>query len=651
MAKMLAKLKTEYVLEFIFFLIILIFTIRPVENFDFWFHAKNGEFILQTKSLPFSDQFSHTAYGQSAVPYEWLFQVVIYLIYTIFGNIGVQALVVSSTLTYAFIFRQILKEIFQISFIPRILLVGTLAIIGYDFWVERPQISAYVIFMVVLYLILKRVFLGKNFLMLTIPLFFIWTNLHASMIVGLYLFFAFAVLALIKKDIKLAKDLALFGTINTIITLLPPLGIKTYELLYLFFEKRQFITVVIGEWVPLYELGIRYYIYLIIIILALLSLSLSVILSLRKKQAKLKWPILDYLPFIPLGLFVIWGVRQTQFSMPVILLSLVPTIRLIQNRLTILTNKFFIILITAIILITFIFFLYIYREEATGILRLYPKQAIPFIQNNLKGKMFNEYEMGGYIMYRLGPEFKTFIDGRTDMFLPKVLPEYDELFNNEYTDERFKEKFDYLIEEYEVSFAIITVEKFTPIRRLARLLRNDPQWNLVFFDDTTEIYVKNDGLNEDVIKNFSFQAATPFGKKLYKENQRDEARKEYQRMQSIAPSAVSLNTLGFMLLEEKKFDEAKTLFIQALAITPYSAAPKMNLAELSVKYGDLNQAIGLYRQAIRDEPERGLAYLRLGQLIIQSGGSENEAREIWQKGLSATPDENILKQIREALSK
>lgn len=635
-------MKLAIFFELILFVIILIFAIRPVENFDFWFHVKYGEYILQTKSLPFTDQFSHTAYGQSAVPYEWLFQVVLYLIYSVFGNVGVQALVVSLALTYTFLFRQILKEIFQVPLLPRMFLVGFSFVIGYDFWVERPQSVAYVLFMATLYLSLKRIVLGKNWLWVTIPLFFIWTNLHASMILGLYLFFSFAVLALFRKDVKLAKDLALFGMINTIITLLPPLGTKIYQLLYLFFEKRDFITVVIGEWIPLYLLGIRYYIYLVIMALA----GLSLLWAIFKKYSRIN--LVYFLPFIPLGLFVITGVRQTQFSMPVILLSLIPAIHLLAPRFKL--NIIFITIITIIIFISSIISLYFYRQEATGILRLYPKQAIPFIRANLAGNMFNEYAMGGYLMYHLGPQKKTFIDGRTDMFLPQVLPEYDELLNHESSDEEFRNKFNNLVNKYHVSWAILTTERYTPLRRLARILRDDSSWKLVFFDDTADIYVRDDGVNDSAIQNYAIKSATPFAKALYKQDQRDQARAEYQQMQKIAASAVSLNALGFMLLEEKKFKEAEELFAKALEINPFAAAPKMNLAELSAKYGDLNQAIWLYKQAIKDDPERGLAYLRLGQLIIQAGGSKNEAKDIWQKGLKSTPDEEILTKLQQALN-
>ena len=117
----------------------------------------------------------------------------------------------------------------------------------------------------------------------------------------------------------------------------------------------------------------------------------------------------------------------------------------------------------------------------------------------------------------------------------------------------------------------------------------------------------------------------------------------------LSRSAVSTNAQGFMLLEDGKFGEAKKKFDEALQINPAAPAPKMNLAELAAKDGNLTQAISLYRQAIEDDPERGLAYLRLGQLILKNGGSKEEVKKIWEKGLTATPDEEILEKLRTVL--
>lgn len=634
--------------ELLLFVLIFIFTIHPVDNFDFWFHVKYGEHILQTRTLPFTDTFSHTAFGNPAVPYEWLFQVLIYLVFASLGTVGVQGLVTLLAVFYAALFRQILVEIFRVGLLGRMFLVAASYVIGYDFWVERPQSLAYVLFLIVLYLVLKRVVLGKNWLWLSVPIFFIWTNMHASMILGLYLFFSFAGIEAIKyfrtknRDfLSSARSLALFGLINTGVTVLPPLGTHVYQLLYLFFEKRDFIMRVIDEWVPLYQLTFRFYLYLVFLVAAGLSLVVAFFTTKGKRN------LYPFLPLVPLGIFVISGVRQTQFSFPAILLCLIPLV----NRRSVRSPRILVNILLVAILLALSVFSYLYKKEIAKIPRLYPTAAIGFIESNLTGNMFNEYRMGGFLMYKLGPKVKTFIDGRTDMFLPTVLPEYSELLNTYRSDSDAKSYFDQLIDRYDVSWAIVTTERYTPVRMLVRLLRQDSRWHLVFFDDTSEIYVKEDGKNDSVIANYGASSATPFGKSLYKPGQKEQARQEYQKMNALAPSAVTLNALGYMLLEVGTFDQAKNLFVQALEVNPSSAAPKMNLAEIATKDNNWKQAIDLYKKAIADDPQRGLAYLRLGQIMVMSGKPRTQAYEVWEKGLAATPDKDILEKLRDELSR
>ena len=639
--------KSSRILELILFVIIAFFSIRIIENPDFWFHLKYGEYVLSTKTLPFQDVFSHSAFGNSAIPYEWLFQVVLYLVHSIFSTVGVQVLVVFFVLTYNLIFRQILVEIFRIPLLPRMTLIAANFALGYDFWVERPQIAAYTLFMAVLYLVLKRVFKGINWLWLTIPLFYIWANLHASMILGLYLFFSIAAISFLssillrqKPNVSLLKHLLLFGGVNSAMTILPPLGTNVYQLLYIFFIKREFISEVITEWVPLYQLGIRFHIYLVIIIISLVAFAWSI----YKRGKRFKYWLL--FPLIPLSLFVITGVRHTAFTIPLLFILTIPALKTIPTpRKPVPTY-----LIAVIIFITTIISLFYYRQEVNSVNHFYPKNAIPFIQENLSGNMFNDYQMGGFLMYHLGPEIKTFIDGRTDMFLPQVLPDYIDFIQSSYTsDEAFAGHFHRLTISYNTSWVILPNTRFSSWSALARLLLADPQWHLVYFDDSAQIYVKDKDINSQAIKNFTITSATPFSKTLYRDNQKGPARVEYQSMQDRAPSAVALNALGFMLLEDGNFKDAQQLFLQALEINPDAAAPKMNLAELAAKDGSLNEAIRLYRQAIKNDPTRGLAYLRLGQLIIQSGGSKKDAEKTWQKGLLATPDEAVLKKLEQAL--
>jgi tetratricopeptide (TPR) repeat protein len=294
-----------------------------------------------------------------------------------------------------------------------------------------------------------------------------------------------------------------------------------------------------------------------------------------------------------------------------------------------------------------------YKSLYPNLAKNYPSdQSMRFIKENLKGNMFNEFFVGGYIMYKLGPDIKTYIDGRTDMFLPSILPEYIKVAGDTKADDQtYMRNFTGLMDKYHVCWAILTTNRYSLSWRLSRLLGSDPNWQLVFFDDRAYIYVRKNNQNTTTLEKFGLRAITPQRKSLYLGTEKELATLEYEKMNALSPSATSINALGFLALQKGDLNYGKTLFDKALKINPEAAAPKMNLAELAAKDGDFETAIRLYKEAISNEPDRGLAYLRLGELIIQSGGNRDEAITIWRQGLEATPDEEILKKINADLLK
>lgn len=64
----------------------------------------------------------------------------------------------------------------------------------------------------------------------------------------------------------------------------------------------------------------------------------------------------------------------------------------------------------------------------------------------------------------------------------------------------------------------------------------------------------------------------------------------------------------------------------------------MNLAELSLREGNFDKAISLYETALKLAPDRGLAYIRLGQIVLDYQGDVEGARKIWRQGLQKTID-------------
>jgi len=55
---------------------------------------------------------------------------------------------------------------------------------------------------------------------------------------------------------------------------------------------------------------------------------------------------------------------------------------------------------------------------------MFPMKAVSWMKDrDFTGNLFNEYNWGGYLIYRL-PESRVFVDGRTDLFGDKVLGDY-----------------------------------------------------------------------------------------------------------------------------------------------------------------------------------------------------------------------------------
>src|ERR1051325_832492 len=107
-----------YVFAFVFFL-----ASKPLNDPDFWFHLKSGEYILRNHTFPTTDPFSFTFYGQHSFPttdpfsftfygqhwivHGWLSTVLFYLVQS---RLGYRALIflfaLLVTLTFWFVFRR-----------------------------------------------------------------------------------------------------------------------------------------------------------------------------------------------------------------------------------------------------------------------------------------------------------------------------------------------------------------------------------------------------------------------------------------------------------------------------------------------------------------------------------------------------------------
>ncbi len=633
----------------LFFIFIFFSSVIPLRDYDIFFHLKSGEIIAQ-QGIIHKDVFSFSASNSEWYPYEWLFQVGVYYSNQIFGFNAI------SYLTAIFIAIQIglifllLKNILKLGVVPSLLISFLFYASVYEFMAARPYIVAYPIFTANIYLILDYLLYNKNRLYLMVPLMFIWTNLHGSMFLGIALFGAYAGVSLLnfflnkkKNELKKFWVLSLYTLIMGIITILPPLELTQWRLLVKFYQDRILLSHFIDEWTPLAYNPVGFAIFSATT--AVVFILLFFVVFKRKLYREATW-LLPLLVFAPLAYTASRNLYLAYITFVVLVGFAISKFNFKSfSRL----QKGLVVLLIAALLGTHAWLLYIKKQP---LMLYYPVSASQFIlDQHLAGNMFNEYNYGGYLLYRLYPYQKVFIDGRTDVYIDNIIPDYQTLATQkDLPDDQYKKfLYDNFWNKFNISFVVLRTEQHEVMRKIARLLTDDPNWSLVFWDDNTEIFVRRDGKNDPVINEWGAKAATPYSTTLFRPNQMEQALQEYQRMIGYADSGRSRNAIGFINLNQGKFNEAALEFNRAIALNPNFESPYMNLAEISAKNGDLNTAIELYKKAQSLNPSRGLIYIRLGQLGLQDGWSIGQAKSVWSKGLKNAEDENDKKELQHLL--
>ena len=108
-----------------------------------------------------------------------------------------------------------------------------------------------------------------------------------------------------------------------------------------------------------------------------------------------------------------------------------------------------------------------------------PYDAVEFIRQHQRARsIFNSYNWGGYLIFRLWPEYPVYIDGRTDL--------YDDAFIRRYlkvmvADDGWEQTLD------DDGINLVLVENNST---LAKFLRLNPGWEEIYADDMAAIFAR-----------------------------------------------------------------------------------------------------------------------------------------------------------------
>jgi len=111
----------------------------------------------------------------------------------------------------------------------------------------------------------------------------------------------------------------------------------------------------------------------------------------------------------------------------------------------------------------------------------YPVAAVDFLTaRRLPAPIFNDYGWGGYLIKRLYPAYRVYIDGRADVYGDAFMTETMRTFEGH---SGWREPLDRL--------AVHTI-LISPDTALASLLRSDGEWQRVYEDDQAVIFTKSE---------------------------------------------------------------------------------------------------------------------------------------------------------------
>jgi hypothetical protein len=168
--------------------VLLCLSFTSIAVTDFWWQAKAGELIVQTRTIPRHDPFSWTAPGEPWVVHEWLTSVLFYLAlrhlpdgWLLVYKCGLATMACLLVLGRAY--RR------SGSLIPAILAAVLAAGAVRNYADLRPQMLSFVL-LAGLFWVLDEYRCGRlgRLPWLLPPLFAVWANLHGGVVVGIIVF-------------------------------------------------------------------------------------------------------------------------------------------------------------------------------------------------------------------------------------------------------------------------------------------------------------------------------------------------------------------------------------------------------------------------------------------------------------------------------
>jgi hypothetical protein len=601
-------------------------------NGDLGRHLASGKIIWQTKHVPQTNLFSYTEPASPFTNYQWLSELIFYGLYSAAGLRGLIFFAVSIILlSFGLVFWTAWrKDYFILSALAAVLSVGLLVAqtdIG-------PQIFGLFCLAAFLAVLVKnREKIGRT-LWLLVPLQLFWMNVDNTFYFGWFFFTFFFLdrlwarrkqIYLAAKNKKIDKFIALVvlaGILFGLVSLVSPAGWRAIFYPALAFENYGGIGLENqSPFVPenLAHAGLSVAFFEAVLTL----LALSFLLNIKRLNffyflmtvflAALSFKAIRFFPYLGL------------ISLPILMQNFVQfrqnstgffawwerfRLRGLARLLTI--GAIFVILIWSVYWVVSNKFYLKYElparfgwsassnaEAAVGFLR----------EQKIGGPLFNNAAAGDYLIWRLYPSEKVFVDSRQQAYS-------DDFWRSVYlpilSDAEAWHKYADAYKVNAVFFVLADVT--TEAKKFPELMAKNTDWPLVYLDSRTAIWVRAIKNNQNLISEYSLT-----------EPRLNQLVGRYLSGNNIS----DLTDLADFLAASGFAKQAEALYESVWSAYPKSKKIAFSLGQFFTGQNDNEKAVDYYKKAIELDKKFVEAYLALGQLYYRQE-KFSEARQSWE---------------------
>lgn len=623
-------------------LVAFVLCIKGVREPDIWWQIRTGEWILENKTIPSQDVFSYTYEGASWVNVKWGSEVLFALIQYTLGAEFIfllQAIVVLCMVFFlyktALLFHSSNNQSSTIVYWLSMLLF----LIGAEYrFIGRPEMFSHLLTTIFVYVLFKYRTTQTNALFILIPLQIAWANLHEAFGIGLVITAVFTVgewiqYYLHKKNIlhgNSSKPIKLTALLPLLIlsTIINPYGYKLltkpFDILGQVYENK-YTTELLGFTSPDYW---QWNVYWAIALLVLAKAGwLLHYYSTKSKQHKLLLTVqhfgVSYIILL-LAFFYLAGTayRNILFFSIVLFPVTATGFQFLLSRFTWITQhsrQFYITISFAIALYILIVSNAYYRitdsRDRFGLTvrtSFNPIDAAQYVKNNIpEGRCFSDYLTSSYLLWKLQPDFKTFIDLRDLDVFP------GEFFNYFAEAVTFPESFQSADSAYAFNYVVLYRPQF---QSLHKYLYQSKQYRLAYVDEVAAVYIKTDSsLNTETFSGVSVN--TQSGLAAIVNHVLNPLYKVEEDIDHALFASSYYSTVGNLPLAEQYALQSANGSIE-----PYKG--KAQLADvyynMALQQTDMNQRNALfqnaqayYLQALDENKYYAVAHLGLGAIYFQ----------------------------------